>query len=140
MKTLVLFLALVAVAVLAFTPAAGSKTLVGEKQKATTQFNHAVMLQGLILEGEYLFVHDDAAMTRGEACTRVYKGNAEVSSKLLVTFHCVPVERAKSAYFVVRTNEIAPGVGEVTEFQFKGETEAHGVPETLVPAHVPVAF
>src|SRR5687767_8314122 len=46
MKTLVLFLALVGVAVLISTPAAGSKTLVGKKQKATVQFNDAVLLQG----------------------------------------------------------------------------------------------
>lgn len=128
MKTFVLFLALVAVAVLTGTPAAGSKTLAGKKQKGTVQFNDPVVLQGVTLKGAYLFVHDDAAMTRGEACTRVYKGDAEISSKLIVAFHCVPTERAKSAYFVVRTNQVAPGVIEVTEYQFKGDTEAHGVP------------
>ena len=128
MKTLVLFLALVAAAVLISTPAAGSKTLVGKKQKGTIQFNHAVILQGVTLKGEYLFVHDDTAMTRGEACTRVYKGPAEIPGKLIVAFHCLPLERAKSAYFVVRTNKIAPGVNEVSEYQFKGDTEAHGVP------------
>jgi hypothetical protein len=55
MKTFVLFLALVGVAVLISTPAAGSKTLVGKKQKATVQFNDAVLLQGVTLKGEYLF-------------------------------------------------------------------------------------
>lgn len=138
MKTFLLFLGLVAVAVLISTPAAGSKTLVGKKQKATVQFNDPVMLQGVKLKGEYLFVHDDTAMTRGEACTRVYKGNAEISSKLVVTFHCVPVERAKSAYFAVRMNQVAPGVTEVTEYQFKGDTEAHGVPKAT--AHMYIAF
>ena len=138
MKSLVLFLGLVAVAVLISTPAAGSKTLVGKKQKATVQFNDPVMLQGVTLKGEYLFVHDDAAMTRGEACTRVYKGNAEISSKLVVAFHCVPLERTKSAYFAVRMNQVAPGVTEVTEYQFKGDTEAHGVPKAT--AHMHIAF
>jgi len=98
MKTVVLFLALVGVAVLISTPAAGSKTLVGNKQKATVQFNDPVLLQGVTLKGEYLFLHDDAAMTRGEACTRVYKGAAEIPRKLVAAFHCVPVARAKSAY------------------------------------------
>ena len=128
MKTFALFLALVAVAVLAGTPAAGSKTLAGKIQKGTVQFNDPVVLQGVTLKGEYLFVHDDAAMTRGEACTRVYKGNAEVSSKLVVAFHCTPIDRSKSAHFIVRMNQVAPGVNEVTEYQFKGDTEAHGVP------------
>lgn len=128
MKIFALFLALVGVAVLMSTPAAGSKTLVGTKQKATMQFNDAVILQGVTLKGEYLFLHDDSAMTRGEACTRVYKGDAEIPSKLIVAFHCVPLERAKSAHFVVRMKQVAPGVTEMTEYQFKGDTEAHGVP------------
>jgi hypothetical protein len=140
MKTFVLFLALVGVAVLISTPVTGSKTLAGKKQKATVQFNDAVMLQGVTLKGEYLFLHDDSAMTRGEACTRVYKGNAEISSKLVAAFHCVPIERAKSAYFAVRMNQVAPGVTEVTEYQFKGDTEAHGVPKASATAHVHVAF
>lgn len=140
MKTFVLFLALVGVAVLISTPAAGSKTLVGKKQRATVRFNDAVLLQGVTLKGQYLFLHDDTAMTRGEACTRVYKGDAEIPSKLIVAFHCVPLERAKSAYFAVRMNQVAPGVTEVTEYQFKGETEAHGVPKTPAPAHVHTAF
>lgn len=128
MKTFVLFLALVGGAVLISTPAAGSKTLVGKKQKATIQFNQPVIMQGVTLKGEYLFLHDDSAMTRGEACTRVYKGNAEMPSKLILAFHCVPMNRAKSDYFIVRTNQVAPGVNEVSEYQFKGDTEAHGVP------------
>jgi hypothetical protein len=128
MKTFVLFLALVCVAVLTSTPAAGSKTLVGHKQKAVAQFNSPVVLQGVTLKGEYLFVHDDSAMTRGEACTRVYKGNAELPSKLIVAFHCVPLERTKFSYFIVRTKQVTPDVAEVTEYQFKGDTEAHGVP------------
>lgn len=128
MKTFVLFLALVSGAVLISTPVAGSKTLVGKKQKGTVQFNHAVILQGVTLKGEYLFVHDNTAMTRGEACTRVYKGTAEIPSKLIVAFHCVPLERTKSAYFSVSTKQIAPGVEVVSEYQFKGDTEAHGIP------------
>jgi hypothetical protein len=128
MKTFVLFLTLVAATVLIGTPAAGSKTVVGNKQKATVQFNDPVILQGVTLKGEYLFVHDDAGMTRGEPCTRVYKGNAEISSKLIAEFHCVRIERAKADYFAVRMNQVAPGVTQVTEYQFKGDTEAHGVP------------
>lgn len=128
MKTLVLFLALVAGVVLISTPAAGSKTLVGKKQRATIQFHNVVTLHGVTLKGEYLFLHDDTAMTRGEACTRVYKGDAEIPSKLVVAFHCVPLTRSKSSYFIVRTQQVAPGVNEVSEYQFKGDTEAHGVP------------
>lgn len=128
MKTFALFLMLIAVALVAGTSPAGSKTVAGKKQKATIQFNEPTLLQGVTLKGEYLFVHDDDAMARGEACTRVYKGGGEIASKLVVAFHCVPIERAKSAFFIVRTNQLAPGVSEVSEYQFKGETEGHGVP------------
>ena len=128
MKSFVLLVVLVGVAVLSSTPAAGSKTLVGRKQKATIQFNDPVVLQGVTLKGQYLFVHDDMAMTRGEACTRVYKGSAEIPSKLILAFHCIPLERAKAVHFVVRMNQVAPDVTEVREYQFKGDTEAHGVP------------
>jgi hypothetical protein len=140
MKTFVLLLALVAVGVLAGAPATGSKTVEGRKQKGTIQFIDPVILQGVTLKGEYLFVHDDTAMTRGEACTRVYKGNAEVPSKLVVDFHCVPLERTKSAYFIVRTREVAAGVTEVTEYQFKGDTEAHGVPGAPATGHLQLAY
>jgi len=128
MKSFVLFLALICAAVLASTPAVGSKTLAGNKQKAVALFNSPVVLQGVTLKGEYLFVHDDSAMTRGEPCTRVYKGTVEQPSKLIVAFHCVPLERSKFTYFIVRTRQVAPDVVEVTEYQFKGDSEAHGVP------------
>ena len=99
-----------------------------KKQKATVQFNDPVRLQGVLLKGEYLFVHDDAAMVRGEACTFVYKGDADIASKLVVSFHCTPLQRQKVDSFVVRTEQVSPGVNELREFQFRGETEAHGVP------------
>src|SRR5678809_669359 len=62
------------------------------KQSAVTNFDRAVVLHGVTLKGEYLFVHDDAAMQRGEACTYVYEGNAPIPAKLVVSFHCVPIE------------------------------------------------
>jgi hypothetical protein len=86
------------------------------------------MLYGATLKGEYLFVHDDDAMDRGDACTYVYKGTAERASNLVVSFHCISIERAKLSYFSVSSAEIAPGVFEVREFQFKGDIEAHAAP------------
>jgi hypothetical protein len=128
MKSLLLFVTLLCAVVLTSTSFAIDKSPAARKQKATTHFNQPVILQGVTLQGEYLFVHDDAAMARGEACTRVYKGDAEVASKLVVEFHCVPINRAKSDYFIVRTHQQPDGVMELREFQFKGDTEAHGVP------------
>jgi hypothetical protein len=106
------------------------------KQTAVTRFDREVVLNGVTLTpGEYLFLHDDAAMNRGEACTYVYKGTAPIPSKLVVSFHCVPIERAKAARFMFRSTETA-GVIEVLEFQFAGDTESHAVPQAHAESHV----
>ena len=105
------------------------------KQSAVTNFDRAMVLHGVTLKGEYLFVHDDAAMQRGEACTYVYQGNAPIPKKLVVSFHCVPVERIKAKNFMIRSVETSPGVIEVQEFQFAGDTEGHAVP-TSIDQHV----
>ena len=129
MKSLLLFVALLCAVTFSSSslPVSNASTA-GQKQKAVTQFNQPVRLRGVVLKGEYLFVHDDAAMMRGEACTYVYKGNAEVADKLVVSFRCLPALRAKAAHFTVRTVEVSPGVWEVREFQFGGDSEAHFVP------------
>jgi hypothetical protein len=101
----------------------------GHKQKAMTEFFNPVIVQGVTLPpGKYLFVHDDAAMNRGEACTFIYKGETEDRSKLAASFHCIHVERTMAKKFVVRSRETAPGRVELIEFQFAGETAAHAVP------------
>lgn len=128
MKSLLLFVTLICAVVLTSTSFAIDKSPTARKQKATTQFNQPVVVQGVTLKGEYLFVHDDAAMARGDACTRIYKGNAEIASNLVVEFHCVPIQTAKSKYFVVRTKQRADGGIELTEFQFKDDSEAHATP------------
>ena len=105
------------------------------RQSAVTNFDRAVVLHGVTLKGEYLFVHDDAAMQRGEACTYVYEGNAPIPKKLVVSFHCVPVQRMKAKRFVVRSVETSPGIIQLQEFQFAGDTEGHAVP-TSVDQHL----
>jgi hypothetical protein len=73
-------------------------------------------------------------MARGEACTRVYlfepgKGPAEE----ITSFHCIPTPRKVVHKFTVTTrpNE-SLGFGCVlTEYQFAGDSEGHGVPAPL---------
>jgi hypothetical protein len=101
------------------------------KQSALAHFDRPVVLQGVTLKGEYLFVHDDAAMKRGEACTFVYEGNAPIRSKLVVSFHCTPVQRTKANHFILRSVETSPGVTELKEFQFAGDTDGHAVPTSM---------
>jgi hypothetical protein len=127
MKSLLLFAALLFAVTLTGSSSVASKTATAKKQRAVVTFATPVKLQGVTLQGEYLFVHEEAAMTRGEACTFIYKGTVETPSKLVVKFECVPIPRAKVASFTVRTKDVA-GVSVVTEYQFEGDTESHGVP------------
>ena len=128
MKTLFLFGALIFVVTLSSVSLANKTPAAGKKHKAVIMFAQPVQLMNVTLKGEYLFVHDDAAMARGEACTFVYKGTAEVQSKLVISFHCVPAERTRVGSFTVRTDTATPGVTMLRELQFEGETEAHVVP------------
>ncbi|HJZ80987.1 MAG TPA: hypothetical protein VKD91_11600 [Pyrinomonadaceae bacterium] len=127
MKTLILLTALLFAFTLGTSAPTASKAAPVTKKRAVMQFNEPVKLMGMTLKGEYLFVHDDEAMARGEACTFVYKGNAAIAGKLVVSFHCVPAQRPKVANFTVRLLEVS-GMTELREFQFEGETEAHVVP------------
>ena len=91
-------------------------------------FSTPISVHGVVLKGKYLFVHDDAAMNRGVACTFIYKGEAEMRDQLVTSFHCIHVERAKANNFIWRSRETAPGIVELVDFQFSGETAAHRVP------------
>lgn len=110
-----------------------------QKRKAVAEFPNPVTVQGIVLKGKYLFVHDDAAMSRGDACTYIYKGVAEVRHNLVTSFHCVHIERTKADKFIWRSRETAPGIVELVDFQFSGETAAHGVPVAGKIAVVPLA-
>src|SRR5262252_3021102 len=129
MKSLSLLIALLFAVALSGTAVVSKTAAPAKKQKSVVQFNEPVTLQGVTLKGQYLFVHDDAAMARGEACTFVYKGEAEIPSKLVVSFHCLPVQRQKVDSFIVRT-ELIGGITQLKEYQFSGVAEAHMVPLT----------
>lgn len=133
MKRLLFFIALLCAATLSTssTPTVTTAAGVATKERAVARFNQPVVLMGKTLQGEYLFVHDDEAMARGEACTYVYKGRGESKENLVVAFHCKPVQRDKASHFLVRSKQTATGLYELTEFQFDGSTEAHLIPAPL---------
>jgi hypothetical protein len=141
MKSFLLFIALLFAVTLSSSPATSVTNAANapKKERATMKFNQPTKLMGVTLKGEYLFVHDDLAMARGEACTFVYKGNAEIPGKLVVSFHCTPVPRAKVGNFTVRNLLTAPGQYEVREFQFAGSTESHLVPVNQHAGYVTIA-
>ena len=126
-KLFFIFVTLGALVLASFALEANASSV--KKQRATMRFDKATTVHGVVLTpGQYLFVHDDAAMARGDACTLIYKGDTATANKLVVSFHCTPAERRKADSFVVRSAEPSPGVVVLREFQFKGDTEAHLIP------------
>jgi len=137
MKSFLLFLSLLFVVALSSSaPSVTNAANPVTKEKAVMNFDYAVTLMDVPLRGQYLFVHDDAAMARGEACTYVYKGVNEIAKNLVVSFHCTPAVREKAAHFTVRTLMVSPGQYELMEFQFAGSREAHLVPINVHVGHI----
>src|SRR5688572_23883687 len=97
--SLLLFIALLCTVSLGSSWAASATNTAdaAKKERATVTFSQPVHLMEATLKGQYLFVHDDVAMARGEACTYVYEGDSEIPAKLVVAFHCIPVARSKAA-------------------------------------------
>ena len=139
MKTTLLFLATLLMLILCSSAVTTATPVTNtmKKERATAKFNQPMKLLGVELKGEYLFVHDDTAMARGESCTLVYKGTVESPDKLVLSFHCIPQSRTKAKHFVVRSKEALDGVNEIKEIQLAGSTEAHMV-STLPQHHVGV--
>jgi hypothetical protein len=69
--------------------------------------------------------HDTDRMARGEPCTHVYDF---YNKKLVAAFHCTHLTRPRTAQATVVINERPQLPGVMTEFQFAGETDSHGVP------------
>jgi hypothetical protein len=75
-------------------------------------------------------------MARGEPCTSVFifeplkNGPAEE----LTSFHCIPRQRSVVKAFTLRTKPNTElGFGRIlTEYQFAGDSEGHGVPPMVV--------
>jgi len=105
------------------------------RQRAVAYLAEPTLIGSIIVQGPVLFTHDDGRMARGEPCTTVYlfepgKGPAEE----IASFHCIPTPRKVVHKFTVTTrpNE-SLGFGCVlTEYQFAGDSEGHGVPAPLV--------
>lgn len=95
-------------------------------EAATVEFAEPVALRGVFLHGKYRVEHDEDRMAKGEDCTYIYNSKG----KLVVSFHCTPVQRPKADRFtIVAWRELSPtSTPRIKEIQFSGSTEAHQVP------------
>jgi hypothetical protein len=101
------------------------------RQWAVVYLETPTLIGSTIVQGPVLVSHDDARMARGEPCTTVQlfepgKGPAET----IAAFHCIRTNRPVASAFTVRTRpNLEDGLGCVlTEYQFAGDSDGHGVP------------
>ena len=101
------------------------------RQSAIYYLTEPTLIGSTIVEGPVLFTHDDAKMARGEPCTTVYLlESRKRAGEEIASFHCIPTPRKVARKFTVTTRpNAALGFGCVlTEYQFAGDSEGHGVP------------
>ena len=95
------------------------------RQATDVWFKQPVKFGNKILQGHYVIEHDNDRMARGEPCTHIYAFDDR--TKPIVTFHCTHIERPRASENTAVL--ITKGDYKVmTEFQFAGETAAHGNP------------
>jgi hypothetical protein len=92
-------------------------------------FVSPVQLGDQFLMGQYLFVHDDEEMAKGEACTAVYRFDPKRGPREeIVAFHCNPAPRDVCATATFTVRDRGPEIPVLVEYQFAGDVEGHGVP------------
>ena len=98
---------------------------------AIVNLTDTTSIAGAFVYGPVVFVHDDAKMAQGKPCTSVHrfipgKGPGEE----IVAFHCKPRWGRSPERFTTAIAHEPDGARVLTEYQFAGDPEAHGVPRT----------
>ncbi len=128
MKRVILLLIISLPMLLGFT-LAQRHTDSATKQGAVVEFTDKTKVGEEILFGKYYFEHDDSRMARGEPCMYVFSYEGDKPGKLIVSFHCTPVQRPKArAVIVSLAMTSSPDVFLLKEIQFEGSTKGHLVP------------
>jgi hypothetical protein len=118
------FLLLAAVGFAAARPAASPAL-----KWAMVNLSDTTLIAGTFVSGPVVFVHDDDRMARGEPCTTVHRYDSQKGiGEEIVGFHCKPRWTSAPGKFTKATRRTPDGPPILTEYQFAGDTEAHGVP------------
>jgi len=98
---------------------------------AAVYMKEPTLIGSVIVEGPVIFVHDDEQMARGEPCTSVRLFHPQQGpADEIASFHCIPTQRRAVETFTMTTRpnrELGYGCI-LIDYQFAGDTEAHGVP------------
>jgi len=99
------------------------------KRWAIVTLTDPVLLGDQFLMGTYLVVHDEEKMARGEPCTSIYRFDRQHGpAEEVIAFHCVPTAREVCAKTTLTVEERGRDIPRLTEYQFAGDSEGHGVP------------
>lgn len=104
----------------------GSVKTTGTTQTAVVFFQRPVWVGSTVLMGKYVIEHDTDRQARGEPCTHIYAvGNQGTP---VATFHCTHLDADVAGSDTVLLKSNTDGTQKLLQFQFKGETAAHGYP------------
>jgi hypothetical protein len=96
---------------------------------AAINLSQTTVIAGAFVSGPVVFVHDDARMAKGEPCTSVHRYVAGKGlGEELVAFHCKPRWGKAPNTFTQSTTIRPDGPPVLTDYQFAGDEESHGVP------------
>jgi hypothetical protein len=100
------------------------------QQSIVTNFMEPTLIAGAIVMGPALIVHDEALMAKGEPCTTVYRfDTSRGRQEKIVSFMCEPTHGDVVDKFTVTCRRPGfTGLRVLTEYQFAGDPEVHGVP------------
>jgi len=100
------------------------------RQSAIVRFERPTWVANRMLTGTYVIVHDEGNMARGEPCTALYLvGTGTHPLEEVVSFHCIPRERkVVPSFSIAVSSDPVLGIDVLTEYQFAGDSEGHGVP------------
>jgi hypothetical protein len=107
-------------------PVAVAAVTAPARQATVVWFNAPVRMGDKMLQGRYVIEHDNDRMARGEPCTHIYAFNDQKTP--VVAFHCTHLDRPASKDGAVVLYSTGDGYKKFVEFQFAGETGAHGFP------------
>ena len=98
---------------------------------AAINLKDTTLIAGRLISGPVIFVHDDAKMANGQPCTSVHRYEpGKGAGEELVAFHCKPRWGKAPDQFTQAVTTSPDGVRKMTEYQFAGDKEAHGIPKS----------
>ena len=97
------------------------------RQAVYVWFQRPVTVGRHILQGRYVIEHDNDRMARGKPCTYIYAFDDQKTP--IVEFNCIHLERDTAQQHQVVLASISDGMQQFLEFQFAGESAAHGLPK-----------